>query len=121
MTRKIWRHYLGRAQWHNGHKCHIFGYMSNLHCPNCNHLIGTLDLAPAPVKTAPSTSHVFAWMTVDGWDGWESTETLYPRFAEWCSSRRLDPLSRRRFAQAAIAAGARWKKTNRGRLYSKGS
>lgn len=94
--------------------------MNNLHCPNCNHLIGTLQLAPEPVKASPpDAAHVRAWMAFEGWEGWASTEVLYPRFEAWCESRALDPLTRRRFTLAAIAAGARWKKTNKGRVYSR--
>ena len=99
--------------WQKWYKmCH----MDNLHCPNCDYLIGRLEVVEPP-KNADA-NHVKAWVGVTTWEGWEAPADLYGRYRLWAEASGRDTLSQRRFSAAALAAGATWRKTNKGRLYA---
>jgi hypothetical protein len=91
--------------------------MSNLHCPNCDHLIGTLKPAELPVERAARDAST--WALAVGWDGWQTSGEVYRQYSEWAAERGLEVPTKRMLTTALVAGGAKSKTSNRGRLYAR--
>lgn len=89
--------------------------MSNLYCPNCDHLIGRVDATPMKID---DTALLRAWLMTARWEGSEPPAALYSRFHAWAEKAGRDRMTQRRFSAALISAGSVWRKTNTGRVYS---
>ncbi|WP_314325467.1 hypothetical protein [Paenarthrobacter ilicis] len=91
--------------------------MSNLYCPNCDHLIGSLK--PATPPPAYGTHGVTAWMRDTGWEGWQTSGDIYRQYSKWALDEGLEVPTQRAFSSALVNCGAIFKRSNRGRLYSR--
>lgn len=92
-------------------------HMSNLHCPNCAHLIGTLKLADAPADQG--ARDVSTWKAMVGWEGWLTSGELFQLYSKWAAERGLQVPTQRIFTAVLLDTGATWKRSNRGRLYTR--
>lgn len=91
--------------------------MSELHCPNCDHLIGTIRVTSLDKGSAVEA--VKAWMGITDWKTWEAPDVLYNRYRLWAEASGRNTLSQRRFSGALITAGAVFRSTKQGREYSR--
>lgn len=91
--------------------------MSNLHCPNCDHLIGTLK--PAELPAEGSQRNANTWALAVGWEGWQTSGEVHQRYSQWARERGLDVPTQRMLTSALVSGGAKWKPSNRGRLYAR--
>lgn len=91
--------------------------MSNLYCPNCDHLIGSLK--PAQSAQTRGAGYVNTWQLAVGWEGWETSGELYSRYCDWAAGRSLVAPTQIAFSKALLDAGAVWKRSNKGRVYSR--
>lgn len=93
--------------------------MTNLHCPNCDHLIGSLK--PAEMPQDRTARDAATWALAVGWEGWQTSGAIYAEYCDWAADRGLEIPTQRMLTTALVAAGARWKASNKGRVYAKGS
>lgn len=90
-------------------------HMSNLHCPSCGHLIGTL--------TAELTdeSPVSRWLRSSSWRGEQPSGELYEEFTNWARAAGISVVpTHKAWGQAMAAAGLRRRRGSKGvRLWAR--
>lgn len=57
-------------------------HMSNLHCPNCNHLIGTLTPSATPSPNPALDASVSLWAARQDWSGKRPSRDLFDAYRE---------------------------------------
>lgn len=76
--------------------------MSNLHCPNCDHLIGRLDSGVEPDEL------VVEWLREHRWSGPEPSGHLYADFNDWLTRNGNGAvISQKAWGQSMARAGLR--------------
>lgn len=82
---------------------------SELHCPNCDHLIGVLErrLPTNPQSVGgPAAESVRAWLAADGWSGGLTSGEALGRYEAWArrSGHPVD-VSKKALAMGMQACG----------------